>query len=82
MLIQWVCLGQVMFRESALEKATTMAIKFARLVDIYGITGIESLIAEHIKAIILVNPAPVNKQFDRQRTLDMNTHCLISYMSF
>jgi hypothetical protein len=60
MLVQWVCLGRVVFGGSAPEEAITTAIEFTRLADMCGVTGMESLIAEHIKAIILANPAPEN----------------------
>ena len=43
MLIQWVCLGRVVFRECAPDLAITMAIEFARLADMCRITGMESL---------------------------------------
>jgi len=42
------------------------------------ITGVESLMAEHIKAIILANPAPDDMHFDKWRAPDTNTHCLTS----
>lgn len=49
MLVQWVCLGRVVFGESTPEEAITTAIEFARLADMCHITGMESLMAEHIK---------------------------------
>ena len=56
MLVQWVCLGRIVFRKCTTDVAITTAIKFARLADMYGIICMESLMAEHIKAIILANP--------------------------
>jgi hypothetical protein len=44
------------FREFILKEAITIAIEFVRLINIYYITSVESLIAKHIKAIILANP--------------------------
>jgi hypothetical protein len=44
-----------MFREYALDVLITIAIEFARLANIYRVTSIKSLIAKHIKAIILAN---------------------------
>lgn len=41
-----------------------------------GVTGMETLMAEHIKAIILANPAPQNKNFDKGRDPDTNTYVL------
>jgi hypothetical protein len=78
MLVQWVCLGRVVFGESAPEEAITTAIEFTRLADMCGVAGMESLIAEHIKAIILANPAPKNSMFEKWRTPDTNTYCLTS----
>jgi hypothetical protein len=54
-LVQWVCLGRVVFRECAPDVAITTAIEFARLADVCRITGMESLMAEHIKTIILAS---------------------------
>lgn len=73
MLVQWVCLGRVVFGGSAPEEAITTAIEFTRLADMCGVTGMESLIAEHIKAIIPANPAPENDMFEKWRTPDTNT---------
>ena len=39
MLMQWVCLGRVVFGKSAPEQAITTAIEFARLTDMCGVTG-------------------------------------------
>jgi hypothetical protein len=74
MLVQWVCLGRVVFRECAPDVAITTAIEFARLTDMCRVTSIESLIAEHIKAIILANPAPE----DLGRAPDTNNFYLTS----
>ena len=48
MLVQRVCLGRVAFGASTPEEATTAAIEFARLADMYHITGEGSFMAEHI----------------------------------
>ena len=78
MLVQWVCIGRVVFGELPPEEAITTAIEFARLADMCGVTGMESLVAEHIKAIILANPAPEDWKFYMGRHPDTNTHCLTS----
>jgi len=78
MLVQWVCLGRIVLGESPPEKAITTAIEFTRLADMCGVTGMESLIAEHIKTIILDNPAPENTTFEKRRIPDTNTYCLTS----
>ena len=44
-----------MFKEYALDISIIIAIEFAKLANIYYITSIKSLIAKHIKAIILAN---------------------------
>lgn len=78
MLVQWICLGRVVFGESTPGESITAAIEFARLADMCGVTGMESLLAERIKAIILANPAPADWHFERGRIPDTNTHYLTS----
>jgi hypothetical protein len=48
---------------------------FAIVLGIYGVTGMETLIAECIKAIIIANPAP---KIGYSRDPDTNTYCLIT----
>ena len=43
-----------------------------------GVTGMESLIAERIKATIIANPAPGDSKFQLWRHPDTNTFCLTS----
>jgi hypothetical protein len=78
MLVQWVCLGRVIFGECAPDVSITMAIEFARLADMCRVTGMESLMAEHIKATILANPAPADNKWSEGRPPDTNTHWLTS----
>jgi len=78
MLVQWVCLSQVVFRECAPDVAITTAIEFAKLADMCRITGMESLMAKHIKTIILANPALEDSKWAGWRAPDTNTHCLTS----
>jgi hypothetical protein len=78
MLVQWVCLGRVVFTECTPDVTITTAIEFARLADMCLITGVESLMAEYIKAIILANPAPEDSKWEMWRPPDTNTHCLTS----
>jgi len=66
------------FRDCAPDVAVTMAIEFARLADMCCITGVESLMAEHIKDIILANPALEDRKYDRGRPPDTNTYFLTS----
>ncbi|PMD31936.1 hypothetical protein L207DRAFT_519232, partial [Hyaloscypha variabilis F] len=77
MLVQWVCLGRVVFGESTLEETITTAIEFARLADMCRVTGMESLMAERIKAIILANPGPEDPEW-LGRAPDTNTFYLMS----
>jgi hypothetical protein len=58
MLVQWLYLGRVLFNESTPTENITAAIEFVRLADMCDVTRMETLMAEHIKAIILANPAP------------------------
>lgn len=79
MLAQWVILGRIEFGEFAPEEAISRAIEFARLADMCGVTGMESLIAEHIKAIILAYSGPsVDDRLINWRARDTNTHYLTS----
>lgn len=76
MLVQWVCLGRVQFGSSTHEEAIGAAIEFARLADMCGIVGMESLMAEKIKSSILAAPAETNA-FGKPLP-DANTRCLTS----
>jgi hypothetical protein len=55
--------------------AITATIEFVRLADMCGVTGMESLMAEHIQAVVMADPVP---QSLMGRRPDTNTHCLIS----
>jgi hypothetical protein len=45
-----------MFKKYILDVSITIVIEFAKLANICHITSIKSLIAKHIRAIILANP--------------------------
>ncbi|KAH8791721.1 hypothetical protein F5882DRAFT_376833 [Hyaloscypha sp. PMI_1271] len=77
MLVQWVYVGRVVFGECAPDVSITTAIEFARLADMCRITGMEFVMAEHIRAIILANPAPLDPEW-LGRAPDTNTYCLTS----
>jgi hypothetical protein len=62
-----------------LEEAISATIEFVRLADMCGVTGMESLMAERIKAIIIASVAPSSNKFTKTRELDTNTHCLTSW---
>ncbi|KAH6717800.1 hypothetical protein BKA61DRAFT_653312 [Leptodontidium sp. MPI-SDFR-AT-0119] len=74
-LIQWLYLGRVLFNESTPTENITAAIEFVRLADMCGVTGMEIVMAEHIKAILLANPAPEGIQ--GRRDVNTNTYCLM-----
>jgi hypothetical protein len=74
MLVQWLYLGRVIFNEPTPTECITAAIEFVRLADMCEVTGMENLIAEHIKAIILANPAP---EIEGIRDPNTNTYCLV-----
>jgi len=57
LLVQWLHLGRVIFGELAPEEAITATIEFVRIADIYGVTGMEALMAERIKGIIMAQRA-------------------------
>ena len=57
MLVQWVCISSIIFEDSPPDKAISTSIKFARMADICGITGMEYQVAEHIKSVILADAA-------------------------
>ncbi|OCK88754.1 uncharacterized protein K441DRAFT_690398 [Cenococcum geophilum 1.58] len=72
LLVQWLYLGRVIFGKLTPTETITAAIEFVRIADMCGVTGMETLMAEHIRAIIIANPAP------GPRGSDTNTYCLIS----
>jgi len=60
MLLQWLYIGKVLFSEMPPEEAITVIVEFVRLADMYQVTGMEALMAERIKAVI-VGKAPATK---------------------
>jgi hypothetical protein len=75
LLVQWIYVGRVIFNELPPEEAVTTTIEFVRLADMCKVTGIESLMAERIKALIVSKP-PLTKA--RKKKPDTNIYCLIS----
>ena len=57
MLSQWICQGRLIFGESPPNETSTLSIEFVRLADMCGVTGMETLMAERIKGIIIAQPA-------------------------
>lgn len=76
LLVQWLYLGRVIFGKLTPKETITAAIEFVRFADMCGVTGVETLMAEHIKAIIIANPAPGSHLGRREP--DTNTYCLTS----
>jgi len=77
MLIQWLYLGRVLFNESSPTESITAAIEFSRIADMFGVTGMESPMATHIKTIILANPALEDQDIFKDRDVNTNTYCLV-----
>jgi hypothetical protein len=55
-----------------LTDSVSTVVEFVRIADWCDVTGMESIMAEQVKAIILANPAPISAD------LDSNTYCLNS----
>jgi hypothetical protein len=72
LLVQWLYLGRVIFGKSTPKETITAAIEFVRFADMCGVTGMETLMAERIEAIIIANPD------SNLRKPDTNTHYLTS----
>jgi hypothetical protein len=77
MLVQWVCLGRVVFGKSPLMETIAAVIEFVRIADMCSVIGMESLMAEHIKATIIANPG-LKLPVDPKRDPNTNTHSLSS----
>lgn len=56
MLIQWIHQGRVIFPPLKGTDQITLAVGFVKLCAVCEITGVEAIIAEHIKALLLKSP--------------------------
>ena len=65
MLVQWLYLGRVIFGELAPEEAITATIEFVRIADMCQVTGMEALMAERIKGMIMARRAVEDVFVDR-----------------
>jgi hypothetical protein len=75
MLVQWLYHHKVVFGESTPEETITTILEFVRLADMCGVSGMESLMAERIKSLILAaNHAP--EMFSTYKNTDTNPRCL------
>ncbi|KAJ5493929.1 hypothetical protein N7463_010016 [Penicillium fimorum] len=75
-LIQWLYLRRIQFDCEDPEDQISSAIELVRLADMYNITGMESQMAQYIKAILVSNPDPRRNDFFIGRHIDTNTFCL------
>ena len=55
MLVQWLYSHRVVFGDSSPEETITLILEFVRLADMCEVTGMESLMAEQVKGLILAN---------------------------
>jgi len=76
MLAQWMCRGRIIFEDSPPDKAITSAIEFARFADMCCVTDMESLMAEHIKDIIIADAALRHGKYQRNHIA--NTYSITS----
>lgn len=75
-LIQWLYLRVVKFDIQDPGDQIDAAIELVRFADLYKVVGLETLMAEYIKNIIILNPHP--KTGPLWRHADTNTYCLAS----
>jgi hypothetical protein len=76
MLVQWVCLGRIVFRSlPPPAEAIATSIEFMRLADMCGVTGMESMMAEHVKGIIVADAA-LHKGIYGLRDNNANTYSI------
>ena len=81
LLVQWIYLGRVIFGKLEPAEAISATIEFARIADMCAVTGMESLMAERIKAIIIANPARTTDEIYNEAPGPLecnNTYCLTS----
>ena len=65
-LVQWLCIGQVTFKEPTSEESISAAIEFSHLVDMCGIMGTENLVADHIRDKIRAGPVEFSWTYQRE----------------
>jgi hypothetical protein len=71
--VQWLYTGRVIFEELPPEEAITDTIEFTRLADMCGVTDMEYLMAERIKALLVGKPALTKA---RRKKPDSSSHYL------
>ncbi|CZT10229.1 uncharacterized protein RAG0_14761 [Rhynchosporium agropyri] len=77
MLVQWVCLGRIIFEDSLPAEDIALSIEFTRLMDMCKISGAESFMAQHIKDIILAD-APLHMVGAFRRDPNANLYAITS----
>ena len=77
LLVEWLHLGRIHYDVKKGEESITAAMEFVRLTDMFGITGMESLVTEHIKDTIKANPGPYKTESGLKEP-GTNTYSLIS----
>ena len=65
MLVQWMVLGRIVFKNPPATDAITSYIELARLADMCDVTGLESIVAEQIKVVIVADAALHHPLFSR-----------------
>jgi hypothetical protein len=80
LLIQWMYVGQVIVAKVTPSEQIETLVEFARLADFCQVQGVEELLAERIKAVILAHPAPKNRwsEIANCRPLYTNTYSITS----
>jgi len=73
LLVKWLVVGQVEFEDLKPSEAITAIIEFSRMADMCGVSGMEGVMAERIKTIIVDNPPDDNVFVER---LEANTYHL------
>jgi hypothetical protein len=76
MLIQWLYIGRAIVGKVAPREEISAIVEFVRFADMSEVTGMEDMMSEHIKTIILANPLPQNPKYHMQRDPTTNLHCL------
>jgi hypothetical protein len=78
LLIQWMYVGRVIVAKLSPSEQIEALVEFARLADFCQVQGVEELMAERIKAVILAHPAPKTHCFEHFRHPDTNTYRITS----
>lgn len=73
-LFQWLYQRTIRFGIEDLGEHISAAMELTRLADKYDISGLETIMAEYIRNIIIFNPHPQNK--NSWRHVDSNTYHL------